>query len=67
MVDKPMGFACGWVWVMGYCGPMGYGTQFPVNQGGGQLELWVSRGYGLSEVWITRGSTVYASGYTDMF
>jgi hypothetical protein len=45
MVGKPMGFAYGWVWVMGYCRPMGYGMQFPVNQVGGQLELWVLRGY----------------------
>ena len=53
-----MGFANGWVWVMGYCGPMGYGMQFPANQVGGQLELWVLRGYGLLEVWVKRSSTV---------
>jgi hypothetical protein len=54
-----MGFAYGGVWGMGYCGPMGYGIQFPANQVGGQLSLWGMRGYGLSEVWIMRGSTVY--------
>jgi hypothetical protein len=30
---------------MGYCGPMGYGMQFPANQVGGRLELWDIRGY----------------------
>ncbi|KAF8227704.1 hypothetical protein L208DRAFT_1295270, partial [Tricholoma matsutake] len=47
MVGKTMGFAHRWVWVMGYCGPMGYGMQFPVNQVGRQLQLWDIRGYGL--------------------
>jgi hypothetical protein len=46
MVGKSMGFANGWVWVIGYCRLMGYGMQFPANQVGGQLELWVLRGYG---------------------
>ena len=58
MVGKSMGFADGWLWVMGYCGPTGYGMQFPANQAGGQLELWVLRGYGLLEVWVKRSSTV---------
>jgi hypothetical protein len=58
MVGKSMGFADGWVWVMGYCGPMGYyGMQFPAIQAGGQLELWVLRGYGFLEVWVKRSST----------
>jgi hypothetical protein len=35
-----MGFAYGGVWVMGYCGPMGYGMQIPANRVGGQLNLW---------------------------
>ncbi|KAF8222684.1 hypothetical protein L208DRAFT_1321045 [Tricholoma matsutake] len=43
---------------MGYCGPMGYGMQFPANQVGGQLRLWGIRGYGLSEVWVMRGSAI---------
>ena len=55
-----MGFANQGVWGMGYCGPMGYGMQFPANQVGGQLRLWVIRGYGLSGVWVMRGSTVLA-------
>ncbi|KAF8816399.1 hypothetical protein BYT27DRAFT_7031300, partial [Phlegmacium glaucopus] len=46
MVGKPMGFAYRMVWVMGYCGPMGYGMQFPANEVGGQPELWDIRGYG---------------------
>ena len=53
-----MGFGQGGVWVMGYCGPMGYGMQFPAHQVGGQLGLWDIRGYGLSGVWVKRGSTV---------
>ena len=60
MVVKPMGFAQGGVWVMGYCGPMGSGMQFPAHQVGGQLELWDIRGYGLSGVWVKRGRTVYS-------
>ena len=35
----------------GYCGPMGYGMQFSVSQGGGWLKLWFMRG---STVWLTR-------------
>ncbi|KAF8814357.1 hypothetical protein BYT27DRAFT_7014425, partial [Phlegmacium glaucopus] len=56
---KPMGFAHRRVWIMGYCGPMGYGIQFPANQVGGQPELWDIRGYGFREVWVKRGSTVF--------
>ena len=54
-----MGFAREGVWVMGYCGPMGYGMHFPAHQVGGRPGLWVKRGYGLPEVWVKRGSTVY--------
>ena len=44
---------------MGYCGPMGYGMQFPVNQvGGQQLGLWDIRGHELSGIWVKRGPTV---------
>ena len=53
-----MGFAHGGVWGMRYCGPMGYGMQFPTYQVGGRLELWDKRGYGLPGVWVKRGSTV---------
>ena len=53
-----MGFAREGVWVMGYCGPMGYGMHFPAHQVGGRPGLWVKRGYGLPEVWVKRGSTV---------
>jgi len=43
-----MGFAFGGVWVMGYCGIMGYGIKI----------LWDIRGYGLSGLWVKRESTV---------
>jgi len=54
-----MGFCLRRVWVMGYCGPMGYGMQFPANQVGGPEILWDFRVYGLSRVWVKRVSTVY--------
>src|SRR6266849_4564540 len=50
------------LWVIGYCGLMGFGAQIPIHQVGGTVLLWYSRGYGLSKVWFTRGSTVYGSG-----
>jgi len=56
-----MGFAEEWVWVMGYCGPMGYGMQFPAHQVGGRITLWDIRGYGISGAWVKRGSTVLDS------
>ena len=31
ILNKPMGYVCHRVWVMGYCGPMGYGVEFPAN------------------------------------
>ena len=43
---------------MGYCGPMGYSTQIPAHQTGGQIRLWDIRGYGISGVWDKRVSTV---------
>ncbi|KAF9473319.1 hypothetical protein BDN70DRAFT_817399 [Pholiota conissans] len=54
-----MGFSRQGVWLIGYCGPMGYGLQIPAHQAGGSIYLWVIRGYGLSGVWVMRGSTVY--------
>ena len=42
----------------GYCGPMGYGVEFPANGLGGWKKLWGKRGYGLREVWVRRGLTV---------
>ncbi|KAF9479400.1 hypothetical protein BDN70DRAFT_807063 [Pholiota conissans] len=53
-----MGFSRQGVWLIGYCGPMGYGLQIPAHQAGGSIYLWVIRGYGLSGVWVMRGSTV---------
>ena len=53
-----MGFGPGGVWVMGYCGLMGYGVQIPANQVGGPEMLWYFRVYGLSRVWVMGVSTV---------
>ena len=53
-----MGFACQGLWVMGYCGLMGYGLQIPAHQLGGPKMAWDFRGYGLSEAWVKRVSTV---------
>ena len=47
------------LWVIGYCGLMGFGAQIPIHRVGGMVLLWYSRGYGLSKVWFTRGSTVH--------
>ena len=52
-----MGFARKGVWVLGYCGPMGYGVHFPAHQVGGWPGLWVKRSYGLPEVWVKKGLT----------
>jgi hypothetical protein len=60
-----MGFACRGVWVMGYCGRMGYGVKIPAHRVGGPEKLWVIRGYGLSEVWVMRGSTVHGTKSND--
>ena len=54
-----MGFAFEGVWVMDYCGLMGYGVQIPANQVGGSERLWDFGVYGLSRVWVKRVSTVY--------
>ena len=35
-----MGFVSRGVWVMGYCGCMGYEAFFPANQLGGLKNLW---------------------------
>ena len=53
-----MGFARGGVWVIGYCGLMGYGVEIPAHQVGGREKLWDIRVYGLSKVWVMRVSTV---------
>ncbi|KIJ93715.1 hypothetical protein K443DRAFT_111638, partial [Laccaria amethystina LaAM-08-1] len=55
---KCMGFSSGGVWVMGYCGCMGYGVLFPANQLGGLKNLWDLRDYGLLQPWVKRESTV---------
>ena len=56
-----MGFARQGLWVMGYCGLMGYGLQIPAHQLGGPKMAWDFRGYGLSEAWVKRVSTVQVS------
>jgi hypothetical protein len=48
------------LWVMGYCGLMGFRAQIPIHRVGGMVLLWYLRGYGLSKVWFMRGSTVYS-------
>ena len=59
-----MGFAPKGVWVMGYCGCMGYGhgMHFSANRLGGPKNLWGIREYGLSELWVMRESTVFMFG-----
>ena len=59
-----MGFARQGLWVMGYCGLMGYGLQIPAHQLGGPKMAWDFRGYGLSEAWVKRVSTVYCPSQT---
>ena len=59
IVNKPMSYVCRGVRVMGYCGPMGYGVEFPANGLGGWKKLWGKRGHGLREVWVRRGLTVF--------
>jgi len=39
MIAKPMSFAPGGVWVMGYRGCMAYGMHFPANQLGGPKKV----------------------------
>ena len=56
-----MGFASRGVWVMGYCGCMGYEALFPANQLGGLKNVWNLREYGVCEPWVTRESTVRMS------
>jgi hypothetical protein len=52
-----MGFCPEGVWVMGYCGLMGYGVQFPAHRGGGPKNVWDFRGYGLWQAWVMRGTS----------
>jgi len=59
-----MGFASKGVWVMGYCGCMGYGALFPANQLGGLKKVWNLREYGVCEPWVTRESTVINNSST---
>jgi hypothetical protein len=67
LVPIPMGFASGGVWVMGYCGCMGYGMHFPANQLGGPKKVWNIGEYGLSRLWVTRESTVNSIAHAFKF
>ena len=53
-----MGFCRGGVWVMSYCGLMGYGVQLPAHQGSGPKNVLDFRGYGLWQAWVMRVPTV---------
>ena len=53
-----MGFVSRGVWVMGYCGCMGYEALFPANKLSGLKNVWNLREYGVCEPWVTRESTV---------
>ena len=55
-----MGFCPGGVWVMGYCGLMGHGLQFPAHRGGGPKNVWDFGGYGLWQAWVMRVPTVHS-------
>ena len=56
-----MGFLPKGVWIMDYCGFMGYGTHFSANQLGGPKKVWGIREYGLLELWVKRELTVIHS------
>ena len=53
-----MGFLPKGVWIMDYCGFMGYGIHFFANQLGGLKKVWGIREYGLLELWVKRELTV---------
>ena len=53
-----MGFFGQDVWIIGYCGLMGYGMGIPAYQSCRIAPLWVFGGYGLFTLWVMRGSTV---------
>ena len=53
-----MGFLPKGVWIMDYCGFMGYGIRFSANQLGGPKKVWGIREYGLLELWVKRELTV---------
>ena len=47
------------VWVMGYCGCMGYEVFFPANQLGGVKNLWDLWEYVVCEPWVTTYERVH--------
>ena len=54
-----MGFLPKGVWIMDYCGFMGYGIHFSANQLGGPKKVWGIREYRLLELWVKRELTVH--------
>ena len=54
-----MGFLPKGVWIMDYCGFMGYGIHFSANKLGGPKKVWGIREYGLLELWVKRELTVH--------
>ena len=53
-----MGFFSQDVWIIGYCGLMGYGMGIPAYQSCRITPLWSFGGYVLFTLWVMRGSTV---------
>ena len=51
------------VWVMGYCGCMGYAVFFPANQLGGVKNLWDLWEYVVCEPWVTTYERVQCPQY----
>ncbi len=51
-------FSRKYLWVIGYHRVMGYDSDAPANQLGGQEKLWVTVEYGLPQVWVRTESTV---------
>ena len=56
-----MGFLPKGVWIMDYCGFMGYDIHFSANQLGGPKKVWGIREYGLLELWVKKELTVYVT------
>ncbi|TFK22415.1 hypothetical protein FA15DRAFT_596166 [Coprinopsis marcescibilis] len=56
-----MGFCLRRVWLMGYGGVMGYGSEIPAHRPGGSKKVWVTTGYGFPRVWLIAVLTVNRS------
>ena len=62
-----MGFLPKGVWIMDYCGFMGYGIHFSANQLGGPKKVWGIREYGLLVLWVKRELTVLSENSSFLF